>query len=201
MKKSKLIIGILSIALIVFGIFFLLLPHDIHEFLTFGANMPHFLHFIIGFVIIGTGLLIIAISIRNGTFNFGKSAFESMKRELILNKKKILAVASIMILALVISKIIFPTEVKAQTEFDKMKEAAKYCTNPISTDPKCTESFAEMRGVMHSSSNDPQRTAQEKIGIVGKYGEDDGFNAMEYLSTWNYNNLPTQERSKFYKET
>src|SRR3989338_9166732 len=198
MKNKKIIFGILSTALIVFGIFFSLLPHDMHEFLTFGANMPHFLHFIMGFAIIVAGLLIIAISIRNETFNFGKSAFESMKMELILNKKKILAVASIMILALVISKIMFPTEAKAQTEFDRMKEAAKYCTNPTSTDPKCLESFNEIR--MGTQSSDPQKTAQEKIGITGKYA-DDGFDPMQYLTAWNFNNLPKEERSKYYKET
>ncbi|MDP3765510.1 MAG: multicopper oxidase domain-containing protein [Nanoarchaeota archaeon] len=198
MINKKLIIGI-SALLIVFGLIFTFLPHDLQELVTFGANIPHFLHLVMGFVIVGTGLACIGYSIKQGTFRIQFPQFE--KTRIILNKSKIPLVILIILISGFLVLKYFSKDVEASPEFDKLKEAAKYCTNPISTDPKCTESFAEMRGVMHSSSNDPQRTAQEKIGIVGKYGEDDGFDPMEYLSTWNFNNLPTGERSKYYRET
>jgi len=47
-----------------------------------------------------------------------------------------------------------------------------------------------------------QRISQENIGMVGEVGEDAiGIDPTEYLTTWNFNNLPEEERSKFYKET
>ena len=47
-----------------------------------------------------------------------------------------------------------------------------------------------------------QQIAQENAGMVGDVGEDAiGINPMEYLSTWNFNNLPPEERKKYYKET
>jgi len=195
MKNLKPNTIIVSLLLIATGIIFTLLPHEIHEWLTFKTNIPHFWHFIMGFVIIGTGLVCILYSIKQGTFRF---PIDKIKNNL---KKPVPLLIILFLVAGFATLKYVAKDVKAETEFDKMKEAAKYCTNPTSTDPKCIESFAEMRGIMHSSSNDPQRTAQEKIGIVGKYGEDDGFNAMEYLSTWNYNNLPTNERNKYYRET
>jgi len=91
--------------------------------------------------------------------------------------------------------------VKTETDFEKMKETATDCTTVSSTDSKCAETFAKMGSSMHSRNDDLQRTAQEKIGLVGEYGEDTGFNATEYLSTWNFNNLPEEERSKYYQET
>jgi plastocyanin len=122
-------------------------------------------------------------------------------KKTILSKKKTTAIAALSVVGfLIILKLFMPVEVKAQTEFDKMKEAAKHCTNPTSTDPKCIESFAEMRSMMNPDSNDPQMTAQEKVGIVGKYG-DDGFDPMQYLTTWNFNNLQPEERKNYYKET
>ncbi|OHA26665.1 MAG: hypothetical protein A3C06_01740 [Candidatus Taylorbacteria bacterium RIFCSPHIGHO2_02_FULL_46_13] len=45
-----------------------------------------------------------------------------------------------------------------------------------------------------------QQTAQESIGTTGEYQSDD-FNPTEFLTTWNFNNLPKEERSRFYKET
>src|SRR3989338_3678097 len=117
------------------------------------------------------------------------------------NKKLAIGLFLVLLAAALLFRFL-PHDAHAQkSDFEKMQDAAKYCTNPTDTDPKCAESFAEMRGIMHSSSNDPQRTAQEKIGIVGIYREDDGFNATEYLSAWNYNNIPANERGKFYKET
>ncbi|MBI2044796.1 multicopper oxidase domain-containing protein [Candidatus Pacearchaeota archaeon] len=39
-------------------------------------------------------------------------------------------------------------------------------------------------------------------GAQGFVGEDAiGINPTEFLTTWNFNNLPTDERSKYYKET
>ncbi len=45
-----------------------------------------------------------------------------------------------------------------------------------------------------------QQTAQESIGATGEYESDD-FNPTEFLTTWNFNNLPRDERARFYKET
>jgi len=87
----------------------------------------------------------------------------------------------------------------AETEFDNLKEAAKDCSNPVSTDPKCVENFKLMQHGKDSYSK-AQKTAQENIGITGKYG-DDGFDPTEYLATWNFNNLEQNERAKYYKET
>ena len=201
MRNKKLIIGILSFLLVAFGIVFAFLPHELHELVTFGLEIPHFLHFVMGFFIVGVGLACMVYSIKKGTFSFEAFKYISLKKSIIENRKKIIGIAAFIFIFLALANLLSLKDAKAETDFDKMKEAAKHCTNPSSTDPKCIESFAEMGGIMHSSSDDPQRTAQEKIGIVGKYGEDDGFNAMEYLSTWNYNNLPKEERSKYYKET
>ncbi|MCH8003051.1 MAG: multicopper oxidase domain-containing protein [Nanoarchaeota archaeon] len=47
-----------------------------------------------------------------------------------------------------------------------------------------------------------QQIAQHNMGMVGQVGEDAiGIDPMEYLTTWNFNNLPKEERKKFYKET
>jgi len=47
-----------------------------------------------------------------------------------------------------------------------------------------------------------QQIAQKNMGMVGQVGEDAiGIDPMEYLTTWNFNNLPEEERKKFYKET
>ncbi|MDA1060545.1 MAG: multicopper oxidase domain-containing protein [bacterium] len=50
------------------------------------------------------------------------------------------------------------------------------------------------------SKSDPQDLAQFAIGPSGEYETDD-FDAHEFLTTWNFNNLAQEERSKFYKET
>lgn len=82
-----------------------------------------------------------------------------------------------------------------KSDFEKMQDAAKdYCASPNSTDSRCLGYFRS-----HKPKN-LQQTAQEQIGIVGEY-ESTGFNPMEYLGTWNFNNLPPAERSKYYKET
>ncbi len=50
-----------------------------------------------------------------------------------------------------------------------------------------------------------QKIAQEKFGMVGKVGKVGkdaiGIDPMEFLTTWNFNNLPEQERKKYYKES
>ena len=47
-----------------------------------------------------------------------------------------------------------------------------------------------------------QQIAQHNMGMVGQVGEDAiGIDPEEYLTTWNFNNLPKKEREKFYKET
>ena len=44
-----------------------------------------------------------------------------------------------------------------------------------------------------------QRLAQGSIGPTGEFAEG-GFDPTAFLETWNFNDLPPQERSKFYKE-
>ena len=47
-----------------------------------------------------------------------------------------------------------------------------------------------------------QQIAQYNMGMVGEVGKDAiGIDPEEYLTTWNFNNLPPEERKKFYKET
>lgn len=116
----------------------------------------------------------------------------------ILQHAKItLAAVLILILGFVIFKI-SAKDVKVDAEFDELKEAAGYCTNPMATDPECLESFTKIKS--ESSHIRVQRTAQEKIGVVGDYTSGD-FDPMEYLTAWNLNNLPPEERGKYYKET
>lgn len=195
MGHTKLIVVIVSLTLIVFGVIFSLLPHDIHELLTLGLNIPHLLHFVMGFIIIITGLFFIGYSIKQGTFRLQFPQFE--KTRIILNKSKIPLVILIILISGFLVLKYFSKDVEASPEFDKLKEAAKYCTNPTSTDPKCLESFKELRS--KSSHMQSQQTAQEKFGVVGDYSDD--FDPTEYLTTWNFNNLPAEERKKYYKET
>lgn len=51
-----------------------------------------------------------------------------------------------------------------------------------------------------SSSDNPEELAQFAIGPTSEYETTD-FNATEFLTTWNFNNLPEEERAEFYKET
>ncbi|MEK6950032.1 MAG: hypothetical protein AABX34_07450, partial [Nanoarchaeota archaeon] len=47
-----------------------------------------------------------------------------------------------------------------------------------------------------------QKLSQENFGMVGEVGENAiGIDPMEFLTTWNFNNLPKKERAKYYKET
>ena len=45
-----------------------------------------------------------------------------------------------------------------------------------------------------------QKIAQERVGMIGEFTTKD-FDPMEFLTTWNFNNLPPEERQKFYKES
>lgn len=45
-----------------------------------------------------------------------------------------------------------------------------------------------------------QETAQKHMGAVGEVTATD-FNPTEFLTTWNFNNLPPEERSNYYRET
>jgi len=48
---------------------------------------------------------------------------------------------------------------------------------------------------------DFEKIAQSNSGMIGEVGKDAvGIDLTEYLSTWNFNNLPDEQRSKFYKE-
>ena len=80
MANKKIIIGIISFLIMALGLVFTLLPHDLYEAVTFGLNIPHFLHFVMGFVIIGVGLVIIGISIKNGTFRIDFQTFQAIKK-------------------------------------------------------------------------------------------------------------------------
>ena len=196
MEKTKLIIAISSM-LIAFGIIFALLPHDVQKLLTFGVNIPHFWHFVMGFLIIGFGVVCIIYSMKQGTFRLQFPQFE--KTRIILNKSKIpLVILIILISGFLVLKYL-SKDVEARPEFDKLKEAAKHCTNPVATGPQCLESFKQMQNEK-SSYMGVQRTAQEKFGVSGEYTSKD-FDPMEFLITWNFNNLPQEVRKKYYKET
>ena len=119
-----------------------------------------------------------------------------------MKKIKLIGIVSLLIILTGIVFILFkfPSEANAKTDFDKVKEIAKeYCTNPTSTDPRCLESFKELKG--KSSHKKVQQTAQEQFGVVGNYNTTKDFDPIEYLTAWNFNNLPPEERNKFYKET
>ena len=122
------------------------------------------------------------------------------RQKAIFNKIRIPLILLFLIIGFLLLKPSAKDNVIAQEDtFDKMKEAAKQCTNPTSTDPKCLESFKQMKNEKSSHMN-VQQTAQEKFGVTGEYTSKD-FDPMEFLTTWNFNNLPQEERKKYYKET
>ncbi len=64
-----------------------------------------------------------------------------------------------------------------------------------------TEYSEKIGGVIDSSSySDLQYMAQGGFGAAGAYKTQD-FDVTKFLTTWNFNNLPLEEREKFYKET
>ena len=114
--------------------------------------------------------------------------------------KKILALlfAAAALVTLIIAQFGRSGIAHARTDFDKIKEAAKeYCANQVSTDPKCLDYFNKFRG---SSSLSLQESAQQRAGISGEYTKED-FDSAQYLTSWNFNNLPPKEREKYYKES
>src|SRR3989338_999586 len=94
MRNKKLIIGILSFLLVAFGIVFAFLPHELHELVTFWLEIPHFLHFVMGFFIVGVGLACMVYSIKKGTFSFEAFKYISLKKSIIENRKKIIGIAA-----------------------------------------------------------------------------------------------------------
>ena len=120
-----------------------------------------------------------------------------MKNAKSLSKWAALLAVFALVLVFLIAKL-SSTNVRAESEFEKMREAASQCDGKVETDHQCMESFDALRN--DGSHMQAQKTAQQKVGTVGKYGND-GFDPTEFLSTWNYNNLPQEERGKYYKET
>lgn len=50
--------------------------------------------------------------------------------------------------------------------------------------------------------NKLQKLSQENFGMVGEVGKNAiGIDPMEFLTTWNFNNLPEQERKNYYEES
>ena len=49
--------------------------------------------------------------------------------------------------------------------------------------------------------NKLQRIAQENMGSVGEVSSLPGMDPTEFLTTWNFNNLPPEERAQYYRET
>ena len=116
-----------------------------------------------------------------------------------MDKKKIFFGLCIFFVAITIVFLFFPyKKAIAETDFDKLTEAAKLCVDSNGKDEKCLQTFNDMQN-SHSDLN-AQKTAQEKFGIVGGYGNH-GFDPTNYLTAWNFNNLPEEERKKYYKET
>ena len=88
--------------------------------------------------------------------------------------------------------------VHADSDFDKMKDIAKKCQNGEEQD--CVLEFGKMEDSMGSMKSGSSHAAEQNSGIVGEY-EKENFSPTDFLSTWNFNNLPPDERSKYYKET
>jgi hypothetical protein len=81
-------------------------------------------------------------------------------------------------------------------EFKEMSHmASMYCTNPLATDPKCLEYFKSREHLT------PEQKAQEDNVMVGETTKEQSIGMDSYLTTWNFNNLPAEEREQVYKET
>ena len=116
-----------------------------------------------------------------------------------MGNKKIILGVGLFFIAVAIVFLLFPNkQATVKTDFGKLKEAAKLCADSNGKDEQCLQTFNDMQNSdFHLNA---QKTAQEKFGAEGNYGND-GFDPMEYLRAWNFNNLPEEERSKYYKET
>jgi hypothetical protein len=86
-----------------------------------------------------------------------------------------------------------------EDEFDGLKKAAELCSDPAATSPDCLEAFKGMHKGM-SPYGRAEKSAQAGLGTTGEYTSED-LDPLEYLSTWNFNNLPPEERRKYYQET
>jgi len=121
-------------------------------------------------------------------------------------KAKLPLLALFLIAGFLLFKLFMPDNAAAQEspEYQKLKQIAKdYCSDPTSTDSRCLKSFEDLKNSDDSKSSHFQRlqaTAQEQFGIIGEYTSED-FDPMQYLTTWNFNNLPPEERKKVYKES
>ena len=126
----------------------------------------------------------------------------SEKQKAISIKTKLPLIVISLIFGILLLYLFYPAQ--AKSDFDEMKKAAKeYCTSPASTDPRCLEYF-QRKGVDSNrgsvfKQDDPQRSAQGSVGVIGEF-QDDEFEPMEYLTAWNFNNLPEKEKAKYYKE-
>ena len=160
-NKIKIIIGAI---LIIAGFTFSLLPHELHHSLTFGWDLSHSFHGMLGISIGVAGLLFLLFTIKIRYLDILRSARQSAA----LNKLKIPLLILFLILVFLAFRLM-PEEVNGKEEID----------------------YGRL-----------QQIAQENAGMVGQVGEDAiGIDPTEYLTTWNFNNLPPEERSKYYKET
>ena len=124
----------------------------------------------------------------------------------IQKKIRLPLLALFLIVGFLLFRLFMPDNAAAQEspEYQKLKQITKdYCSDPTSTDSRCLKSFEDLKNSDDSKSSHFQKlqaTAQEQFGIIGEYTSED-FDAMQYLTTWNFNNLPLEERKKFYKES
>jgi len=111
-------------------------------------------------------------------------------------KKKLMAIISTLLLLTVAGTFLaFNATTQEDTAFEEMQKQADKCLEGM-------DSKDCMNG-MNQYGNLPKRAeqhAQETIGVVGSYG-DDGFDGMRYLTAWNFNDLPAEERKNYYRET
>ena len=160
MKNLKLVVGtMLALA----GLIFSLLPHEVHELITFGLNLNHYTHHIISIMLILIGLASLFLSWKNYRIT---TIFE--EQTAVLRKIKIPIIVLFLIIGFLLFKLPNHNEVIAQ------------------------ESEPDYHKL--------QQIAQEQIGVVGEVKSSE-FDPMEFLTTWNFNNLPPEERKKYYKES
>jgi len=98
------------------------------------------------------------------------------------------------IIALVISAllILFTVQLYAQkdSDFEKLQKIAReHCMN----EDNCYDEF-------NSPDISRQKLAQEKSMTTGHFSTE-GFDPDSFISSWNFNNLPEPERSRYYRET
>lgn len=105
-------------------------------------------------------------------------------------KIKIIVFLSLLLLVFDGSLFFFLRESNAMSDMQKIIRE-NGCTDPMSTSPQCIDALLNV-----------QKSAQASSGVVGTVGEDAiGIDPTEFLTTWNFNNLPEEKRKYFYKET